>query len=97
MTNSTCLKIISIGCASLFYVSTANAELCYCPKEPNGTECNNQCKGKSGGAVWLDRPPVPEIGTAPSPAAHDTPDAFGFGEKSKELKPEMTNDLKKGE
>ncbi|MBY8947200.1 hypothetical protein J1G35_15165 [Pseudomonas sp. SH10-3B] len=94
MSTSTYLKSTSFICALLFYTGIANGELCFCPKKPVGTECNNECKGKTGGAVWLDRPPPhgtgPVAPTFPAPAAHEKLDVTGQGKESEIMKPEKS-------
>lgn len=53
MTSSTCLRLASLLSIALLYANVAQGEMCTCPKNPIGTECNNNCKGNPDGVIWI--------------------------------------------
>lgn len=72
MLKSSHLKIVALMGISLFCTNASSGELCNCPVNPKGTECNNYCNENPGGSVWQEDPPPP-VGTVPPPPANKEP------------------------
>jgi hypothetical protein len=62
MTSSTRLRLASLLSIALLYANVAQGEMCTCPKNPIGTECNNNCKDNPDGVVWISHEPKISFG-----------------------------------